>query len=281
MCAAYLWALVVALSIGLLIPVESPLIKAGIVYLIATVMVFAVSVIFDNSSVYDPYWSVAPIVMTGYWLARAPEDPSANLRGLIVFTLVTVWGIRLTSNFLSHWKGMQHEDWRYEGIRKKTGGNYWLVSFFGIHLFPTVIVFAACIPVFFACVTRRPPGVMDVVAVGVTVIAIVIETVADAQMRRAVASGACDGSTFRGGLWAYSRHPNYLGEMMFWWGMYLFGLAAGLEFWWTFFGPLGVTVLFLSVSIPMIETRMVERRSDYRRIQTEVSKLVPWFPKHR
>ncbi len=112
MWTAYLWAFVVALSIGLLIPVESPLVKAGIVDLVATVMVFAVSVIFENSSIYDPYWSVAPIVMTGYWVARAPGEPGANLRGLIVLTLVTVWGIRLTSNFLRYWKGMRHEDWR-------------------------------------------------------------------------------------------------------------------------------------------------------------------------
>lgn len=281
MWAAYLWALAVSLSIGLLIPVESPLVKAGIVDLIATVMVFAVSVIFDNSSIYDPYWSVAPIVMTGYWVAWAAGDSGPSLRGLIVLLLVTVWGIRLTVNFLTHWRGMRHEDWRYVGIREKTGRNYWLASFFGIHLFPTVIVFAACLPVFFACTSRSPLGLLDVVAVAVTVAAIVYETVADAQMRASVGSGAGDGTTFRGGLWAYSRHPNYLGEMVFWWGLFLFALAAGSEFWWTFVGPLGVTLLFLRISLPLIETRMAERRSDYRGVQVEVSKLVPRFPKHR
>jgi len=281
MWAAYLWAIAIALTIGSQLPVASPLIKAGIVDLIATVMIFAISVVFDNSSIYDPYWSVAPIVMTGYWVLSASGDEIASLRGVVVLFLVAAWGIRLTVNFIAHWKGMQHEDWRYEEYREKAGRLYWVVSFFGFHLIPTVIVFAGCVPIYFACTSRIALGAMDAVAVVITLAAVVVETVADAQMRAAQATGEYDSATFRGGIWAFSRHPNYLGEIMFWWGMYFFGLAADLGYWWTIFGPLGVTVLFLVVSLPLIETRMVERRADYREVQAEVSKLVPWFPKRR
>ncbi len=279
MWAAYLWAVAVSLAIGSQLPVASPLVKAGIVDLVATVMIFAVSVIFDNSSIYDPYWSLAPIAMTGYWLVRSPGDPADNWRGVIVLLLVAVWGVRLTANFLAHWRGMRHEDWRYADFREKAGRFYWVVSFFGFHLVPTVIVFAGCVPIYYACTTRGSLGAMDVVATVVTLAAITIETVSDAQMRAAAAAGKVDGTTFRGGLWAYSRHPNYFGELMFWWGMYLFGLAADTGYWWTVFGPLGVTVLFLTVSLPLIEARMMKRRSDYRQVVAEVAKLVPRLPK--
>lgn len=279
MWAAYLWAIAIALTIGSQLPVASPLVRAGIVDLIATVMIFAISVIFDNSSIYDPYWSVAPIFLTGYWVVSAPGDLAANPRALVVFVLVAAWGFRLTMNFLTHWKGMHQEDWRYVEFREKAGRFYWALSFVGIHIAPTVIVFAGCVPIYSACSNGGPMGVMDVVAGVVTLSAIVIETVADAQMRAAGARGGNGTTTFRGGLWAYSRHPNYLGEIMFWWGMYLFALAADLGYWWTIFGPLGVTVLFLAVSLPLIETRMVERRADYREVQAEVSMLVPWFPR--
>lgn len=274
---AYLWAAAISLTVGSMLPIASPLVRAGIVNLVATMLIFAVSVIFDNSSVYDPYWSVAPIALTGYWVLSASGDDVANPRGVIVFALVALWGTRLTLNFFAHWKGMQHEDWRYEAYREKAGRFYWVVSVFGFHLIPTVIVFAGCVPIYYACTNPSALGTMDGVAAVVTLAAIIVETVADAQMRAAAATGEFVNSTFRGGLWAYSRHPNYFGEVVFWWGMFLFALGADAAYWWTVFGPLGVTVLFLVVSLPLIEDRMIERRDDYSEVQAEVSKLIPWF----
>lgn len=281
MWAAYLWTIVASVSIGAVLPVDSPLVKAGIVDLVATVMIFAISVIFNNSSIYDPYWSVAPMILTGYWVVQGAGGPGVNHRALIVMFLVTVWGVRLTANFLIYWKGMHHEDWRYADFRERAGALYWVVSFFGFHLVPTVIVFSACVPVYFACTTHSQMGLIDGLAIAVTAGAIVIETAADRQMRTAVARAETGGTTFREGLWAYSRHPNYFGEMVFWWGIYLFALGADLRFWWTIIGPLGVTILFVAVSLPLIETRMTKRRSDYRQVREEVSILIPWFSNRR
>jgi len=278
---SYLWTLVVAGSIGWLLPIESALIKAGVVDLIATVMIFAISAIFDNSSVYDPYWSVAPVVMVGYWVWRGSGDSDTDWRAAIVLSLVAIWGIRLTWNFIRHWRGLDHEDWRYAAYREQGRTIYWLVSFFGFHLVPTLVVFAACVPVFFAVNGGGGMGLIDGLAIVVTGAAIGIETVADAQMRAFTAAGKGRGSTFRGGLWAASRHPNYFGEILFWWGLYLFALGADTGNWWTVFGPIGVTVLFLAVSLPLIETRMRQRRDDYEQVQKEISRLVPWFPKKR
>jgi steroid 5-alpha reductase family enzyme len=276
--AAYLWTIAVSWAIGSFLPVDSPLAKAAIIDVIATVMVFAFSVIFNNSSFYDPFWSVAPIFLAGYWTMNGWDGSGAHWRALFVMLLVTLWGVRLTVNFLTRWRGMRHEDWRYEDFRERAGSAYWVVSFFGFHLVPTIIVFAACVPVYYACTGGQAFGLIDVVATVVTLIAILIETVADAQMRSAVANGDMSDTTFRGGLWNYSRHPNYFGEVVFWWGLYLFALGVDTGLWWTIFGPLGVTVLFLVVSLPLIEDRMRRRRPDYEHVRLEVSALIPWPP---
>ena len=81
------------------------------------------------------------------------------------------------------------------------------------------------------------------------------------------------------GLWAFSRHPNYLGEIMFWWGIFIFGLASGLHYWWTIIGALSVTLLFTCISIPLMEKRNLLRRPEYASVTKKIPVLFPWFPK--
>jgi len=90
------------------------------------------------------------------------------------------------------------------------------------------------------------------------------------------------GETLRAGLWRYSRHPNYLGEIMIWWSLFLFGLAADPDWLlWGLIGPVAMTAMFLGVSIPLIEKRSLERREGYQQVIDETSMLIPWFPKRR
>src|SRR5690606_29437298 len=115
-----------------------PIWTAAAASLVATVIIFAFSVALSNSSMYDPYWSVAPPALLAYWLTQGELSPRLMLAG----TLVLLWSLRLTWNFLRGWGGLAHEDWRYPHLRHKTGRAYWLVSFLGIHFFPTVLTFA-------------------------------------------------------------------------------------------------------------------------------------------
>src|SRR5215510_7429987 len=105
----------------------------------ATVVVFGFSVLFDNSSVYDPYWSVAPMVIAPS-LSCASASAVPPLRKVLVLVLVLAWGARLTYNWGRNWRGFSHEDWRYVEYRKP-GRPYWLVSFLGFHLLPTIWVY--------------------------------------------------------------------------------------------------------------------------------------------
>lgn len=281
LAVAYLAAALAAVATVRLSPLAHPqahpLAQALAADIVATVIVFLFSVGLDNSSVYDPYWSVAPVALGAFWLMPG-LDQGTSLRQVLVGTLVLAWALRLTLNCLLQWRGLQHEDWRYRELREKLGAAYWPVSFLGIHLMPTLVVFAGCLPLYAALTVRSPFGALDGVAVLVTAVAIGLESTADQQMRRARTTAHDGGArpVHAPGLWAYSRHPNYLGEILFWWGLFLFGVAAAGPRWWLWVGPLAVTALFLLVSIPMMERYLLQRPA-YATYRQRTSRLLPWF----
>ncbi len=281
LCAlCYATALLAAWFVARSMPDAHPLGIALAADVAATVAVFAFSVRFDNSSLYDPYWSVAPPALAAYFALLPRAVDSGDPRRALVFLLVAVWGIRLTYNFLRGWRGLDHEDFRYVDLRRKTGRAYWLVSLLGIHLFPTLIVFAGCLPLYAVLAgTTRPLHVLDTVAALATVAAIAIEAAADAELRRfRTRPDREPDEILASGLWAWSRHPNYFGEMLFWWGLYLFALAAGPEHAWTGIGALSITLMFRFVSLRLIETRMRERHPGYAERTRSVPAFVPLPP---
>ena len=193
--------------------------------------------------------------------------------------LVWLWGLRLTGNWVRSWPGMHHEDWRYVRQRELTGRAYWLVSFLGLHFFPTALVFAGSVSIWIACTSATPFGILDVVAIVVTAGAIVIETLADEQLVAFRRSQPPAGAIINNGLWRYSRHPNYFGELSFWWGLWLFSLAAHPHVGWSIAGPIGMTLLFVFISVPMLDRRSVARRPAYAEHMKRVSGLVPLPPR--
>jgi steroid 5-alpha reductase family enzyme len=143
-----------------------------------------------------------------------------------------------------------------------------------------LVVFLGCLSLYPALsVGENSFGPLDGIAIAITAGAIIIEATADEQLLRFVRKKQQPGQIMATGLWAYSRHPNYFGEITFWWGLFLFGLAADSGYWWTVVGPLAITALFLFVSIPMMEKRNMERRPAYEERRKKVSALIPWIPK--
>lgn len=248
--------------------------------LVGTLVIFGFSYFFNNSSFYDPYWSVIPIAIAAY-LAVLGWDSGQPIRIVLVLALVTFWGLRLTYNWARGWPGLHHQDWRYDDLQEQTGTWYWLVSLLGIHLFPTLLVFLGCLSLYPAMVMAEGQALnaLDAFAFFVTLGAILIELVADEQLRAFVKSRRERGTTLTSGLWRYSRHPNYFGETAFWWGLFLFAMAAQPGEWWVITGPVSMTLLFHFISIPMIEKRMKKRKADYEVVRRAVPRWVPWFPK--
>ncbi len=273
---AYFVAALIAPTVAHLAPVTHPLAVGLVADLAATVVVFAFSLLFRNASMYDAYWSVAPPILAAWWILWVPS-PGHPVRQALVLGLITLWAWRLTANWLRTWTDDAHEDWRYGRLREQTGVFYPLVNLGGIHLFPTLMVFACMVPVWFALTTPAPLGVADLLAAVVTAAAIALEAGADRQLH-AFRAQATPGAVMRTGLWSMSRHPNYLGELGFWWGLWGFALATDLGHAWTVIGPLGMAAMFRFVSIPMIEARMLARRPAYADVLADIPMLLPGWP---
>jgi steroid 5-alpha reductase family enzyme len=247
---------------------------------LATLVVFAFSRAYHNSSFYDAYWSVIPPLLTFYWWSQAGPGVD-QLRCRLVAILVVLWAVRLTANWVNGFPGLHHEDWRYGMFRERAGRWEFVVDLVAIHLIPTVQVFAGMLPVY-VCVTHAGGDIrwLTIVAFAVGLAAVTVELVADVQLHRFV-RGRQPGEVMDHGLWSWSRHPNYFGEFSFWFALALFGVAASpSDAWWLFVGALAMLGMFLGASIPMMETRSLQRRPRYQEVIDRVPRFVP-RPPHR
>jgi steroid 5-alpha reductase family enzyme len=280
--AAYAVALLAALGAGFLLRGRHPILVAAVADAVATAVIFLASVQYDNSSLYDPYWSVAPVPIAAYW-ASVPGDGDGGspIRKALALVLLCAWAVRLTANCLSRWRSLAHEDFRYVELRGKAGRAYWPLSFLGIHFFPTVWVFLGLLPLYpVLAASGRPVGPLDLVAATVTATAIALEALADLQLHRFLRTRRDPAAVLDSGLWAVTRHPNYLGEVLFWWGLWLFGVAADPAFAWTVIGPLAITLLFLFVSVPWMDRRMLSGHPAWAGRMRTTHALLPW-PRRR
>ena len=243
---AYVLAGVAAIGTGILFATQPPIVIVGLADLVATIVIFIFSVIINNSSMYDPYWSVAPVPIALFWLAQPTSNGFANPRHVLIFFLLCVWAIRLTANWAIQWHGLRSEDWRYQDIHKQTGSFYWPVSFLGIHLMPTILVFLGSLALWPTLSDHTTQLTwLDGVAALAIIGAVLIEGSADVQMRRFRKQSESSEQVIPPGVWSVSRHPNYFGEVLFWWGLYLFVPLAYATFWWTIVGPIAILLLFL------------------------------------
>ena len=253
---------------------------------LATLVIFAFSRAYRNSSFYDAYWSVIPPLLLAYWWWQGPigvTGPGA-LRCWLMAVVVGSWAVRLTGNWVYGFPGLHHEDWRYPLLREGAGRFAFLADLFGIHLFPTLQVFVGMLPVYVAA--TRPVGGwvwLAWLAFAVGLAAVTLELAADVQMHRFVAArkaGAESATVMDRGLWAWSRHPNYLGEVSFWLSLALFGISVSpREAWWLFVGVALMLAMFLGASIPLMEKRSLERRPDYQSVIATVPMLLPRPPR--
>lgn len=249
--------------------------------ILATIIIFLFSVAFNNSSLYDPYWSLLPPIILYYWIFHDQTWMALTLLQTLILVLVIAWSLRLTLNWILRWKGLRDEDWRYLAFRFKYRQNYWIVSFFGIHLFPTLVVFLGCLAVYPALILHDGEmGLMEWIAVVITSTGVIIETVSDIQLRRYVNDkDKCD--FICSGFWKYSRHPNYFGEVLFWIGLFLFSTGMEKFYWWILPGPVIIILTFYMISIPMIDKRMLRRKTGYRDYMKRTSAMIPWKPKEK
>jgi steroid 5-alpha reductase family enzyme len=236
----------------------------------ATVAVYLAGVLLKNTSVYDPYWSVAPIViLTGVML-----DTGRMEIGVILLLLaVWYWGVRLTCNWAHTFKNLATQDWRYDNFKKKYPRSFQIISLLGINLFPTTVVYLCLLPgVVF--VQKSACNGITLIGIFISICAATLQLVADIQMHRFRRKNAGKKLIIRDGLWKYARHPNYLGEIMMWWGVYIVMLSSSPEMWSFGLGPLVNTLMFVFVSIPMADKHNREKRPGFDEYVHETNNLL-------
>ena len=237
--------------------------------IVATIIIYIASYIFRNSSIYDPYWSVVPPFLLLFWIIKI--DHINILNTLLLAFSVLFWAIRLTYNWIRGWKGLNQEDWRYIDLNNKSGAYYQLVNFSGIHLFPTVIVFVCCLP-FRHIIQNQALNFNIVLGFIVCFIGVLYEIISDQQLYNFKKHST--ENIIQSGLWKYSRHPNYYGEILFWWGLFIYAIN-NTNYIPLIFYPVSMTLMFVYISIPWIEDKILRTRPEYKEYQKEVSILFP------
>jgi steroid 5-alpha reductase family enzyme len=256
--------------------IDSIWLKILIWHLYATIFIYIGSVILNNSSLYDPFWSVAPLPIVIYLTIESDNSMKLNL---LVLIPIIFWAARLTRNWIISWRGFEHEDFRYIDLKNTNRINAEFRNFFGIHLFPTLIVNFCLYPLIFIFSDNAIVTPFLYLASLFTFMSVVLETIADEQMRNFRKDPLNKGKTMKYKLWKYSRHPNYLGEILFWFGIYFMGLSSGLAPFWTIICPLTMLALFVFVSCPMMDERSLKNRPNYKDYMDKTSQLLLFPPK--
>ena len=234
----------------------------------ATVFTFIFSLIFGNASVYDPYWSVQPpVIIIAFSIGR-----ELDALGILLIVAISFWALRLTANWAYTFGGLNHQDWRYTMLREKTGAFYPIINFGGIHMVPTLVVYGCTLPAVYAVIEGVELVPASVVFIVISILAAVMQGIADIQMHSFRRNRT---TTFiRVGLWRYSRHPNYLGEILMWWGIALAVVFAAPSAWYLMAGAVANTALFLAVSIPMADKRQ-SKKEGFAEYKRETHMLLP------
>lgn len=219
----------------------------------ATAFVFVFSVLLKNASVYDPYWSVQPIVILSGFACMRGLTPI----GAALLAVVSIWGVRLTANWAYTFHGLDHQDWRYTMLHEQTGALYPVVNFLGIHLFPTLVVYCVTLPAVLVVERGAAWNPLCLFGLLLSLSATVLQGVSDWQLHRF--RKAHKTGFIREGLWKRSRHPNYLGEILMWWGVALASIAALQGVWQLLFGAILNTLMFWFISIPMADRHQARK----------------------
>jgi steroid 5-alpha reductase family enzyme len=235
----------------------------------ATLVVYIFSIIFKNTSVYDPYWSFVPWVLV---LIAMIETKNFSVSILILFIAFSFWSWRLTINWIGTFKNMVWEDWRYTKYRKSLPRwMFEVVNFFGLQMMPTVLVFGGIWP--FLLMIENGSNYISIIGAFIIILGTGLELLADHQMHQFLRETK-EKKTCQKGLWKYSRHPNYLGEITIWFGIALTHLIQYPTQWYIDLLFIFFVLLFNFISIPMMEKRQLQRRSDYENYRKTTSRLL-------
>jgi len=244
------------------------------VVLLAMTLLWLVSLRLRDASIVDAFWGPGfALVTVTYYVADGRFTP----RGTLALILVTIWATRLGYHLLRRNRATG-EDPRYQAWRAEHGDRFPWVSLFTVFWLQAVLLWIISAPQLGSVISDAPLGILDGVGSVVFLTGFTLETLADRQLSRFRADPANSGRVLDSGLWRYSRHPNYFGNSVLWWGLYIVAIGGGAA--WSFFGPVLMTYLLLKVSgVALLERTLRTSKPGYQEYIDRTSAFVPWPPK--
>ncbi|HVW75787.1 MAG TPA: DUF1295 domain-containing protein [Rhizomicrobium sp.] len=247
----------------------------GLVFaLSAAVILWLISLRARDVSIVDIFWGLG---VAGVVDIAAFTGMAGGQRTSAVLFLINLWGLRLAAHIWARHKG---EDHRYAAMRARFAGKWWWMSLFQVFLLQAILIWFVPAPLVAAVLySRMPMGWLDYAGIVVAALALLFEALADFQLAAFRADPGNRGKVMDKGLWGWSRHPNYFGEALMWWGYFAVGFGASHQ-WWLILSPVLMTFLLLQVSgVTLMEAGMDKRRPGYAAYQKRVSAFVPWPPR--
>jgi len=236
---------------------------------------FVASLIKKRNDVVDVAWGLGFVLLvwTSFFLGEA-----GSARGILVGVLISVWGLRLAWHIHARNRG-KTEDYRYAQWRKEWGKWFYLRSYTQVYLLQGFLLFLIALPII---VINKNNGLslswLDVVGVIIWILGFYFEARGDAELAQFIKNPANKGKIMQSGLWAYTRHPNYFGEITLWWGIFIISLGSA-PFIYTIVGPLTIMILILFVSgIPLLEKKYTGS-PDFEEYKKRTSIFIPLPPK--
>lgn len=236
-----------------------------------------ISLIIKNVTVVDSMWGLGFVMIT--WTTFFLAD-GFLVRKLLIAFLVTFWGLRL-SIYLTWRNWGKIEDPRYGSWREKSGKHFWIVSLFKVFLLQALFLWAISISIQYGMSSKIPEKTtwLDLFGLIIWVVGFTFESVSDWQLARFKSNPENKYKVMDRGLWAYTRHPNYFGECLIWWGIFFISFSVPKS-WWIIISPLIITgVLLKMTGIPLTEKTIVNHRPGYKEYIQRTSAFIPWFPK--
>lgn len=238
---------------------------------------WVISVVRRDASIIDPWWSMAFLLVTGHTAVSTGLTPAKTL----LLAMVALWAIRLWLHLLFRSRG-KPEDPRYAAFRQRYGPTrYWWVSFFQVFVLQGCLVVLISAPLQLAAAARHPDPISltDIAGLLVFTIGLVVEVVADAQLQSFRGDPARRGQVLDTGLWRLSRHPNYFGEAVLWWGLWLFAVRQPYG-WASIVAPLVMTFLLVKVSgVPMLDAHLGTTKPGYSDYMQRTSAFILRLPR--
>jgi len=229
-----------------------------------------------DASIADIWWGPGFVLLAWIYCAR---PGSFRPRPVLIAVLITAWGARLAWHILRRHRGAG-EDRRYAAMRARHGHAFWWRSLLLVFWLQAALIWFVALPVLAAATASPDPplGVMDAAGTLLFVTGFGIEAVGDGQLRRFKSVAANRGRVLDRGLWRYTRHPNYFGDAVVWWGVYLL-VASTPEGWQTIASPALMTFLLMRVSgVRLLEEDLLASKPDYAAYVARTSSFVPWPP---